>query len=254
MPPSGLSHYEFASNNLWVGLLKKTQEFTSWQKGRSFWVGSNMAHKKHGPFFEGIDGMMWWEAAAAFSFWKKTRKSYTDHVSPYKQLLRACCRGKFFMDVESSWIPQTILYQTDSRCSHAGLLWFPLAKTLEQKHCWIQPQCWKYCWITPVNFEDFQQKIMSYLPHSGKKKSTKQVGFFRFFVWRRWAHQIASLWRHHWLAPNKNPPLFPPCSRAPGTWAPPQPGKWTFFFISSARELGTFQAFLVGGFNPFEKY
>ena len=181
MPPSGLSHYEFASNNLWVGLLKKTQEFTSWQKGRSFWVGSNMAHKKHGPFFEGIDGMMWWEAAAAFSFWKKTRKSYTDHVSPYKQLLRACCRGKFFMDVESSWIPQTILYQTDSRCSHAGLLWFPLAKTLEQKHCWIQPQCWKYCWITPVNFEDFQQKIMSYLPHSGKKKINQTSRIFQIF-------------------------------------------------------------------------
>ena len=160
----------------------------------------------------GRDGMMGCDGKLLpLSVFEKKQESYTDHVSPYKQLWRACCRGKFCMDVESSWIPQTILYQTDSRCSHAGLLWFPLAKTLEQKHCWIQLQCWKYCWITPLNFEDFQQKFMSYLHHPGKKiNQTSRI--FQILFWRRWAHQIAS----PLLAPlvgtqKKIPHCFPPC-------------------------------------------
>ena len=51
----------------------------------------------------GRDGMMGCDGKLLpLSVFEKKLESYTDHVSPYKQLLRACCRGKFFMDVESS--------------------------------------------------------------------------------------------------------------------------------------------------------
>lgn len=244
MPPSGLSPYEFASTFLWVGLLKKTTGIRLLTKRSEFLVGSNMAHKKHGPFFEGIDGPwwddgMWWEAAAAFSFWKKTRKLHWSRFT-----VQTIIAGLL------SW---EILYGCGVQLNTTNNL---VSNRLKVLTCWfamvspgknpgtktlLDPAAVLETLLDhPSQFWRFPTKNHVLSPPPRKKKSTKQVGFLFFLEKVSASNSIK--WRHHWLAPKKIPHFFHH-ALGPGTWAPPQPGKWTFFLISSARELGTFQAF-----------